>query len=46
MDVSKESRTISFSASEVAQAAGLPNPDQYAFADGQPLATVTLERSE
>ena len=45
MDVSKETRTISFSASEAAQAAGLPDPDQFDFEDGQPTVTVTIERN-
>ena len=39
-------RSLSFSAQDLAQAAGLTAPEQWQFADGGPDATATLSRKE
>jgi len=52
MQVGEESRTVTvarklaFSAQDLAQAAGLDNPDQWRFADSDADATATVTRTE
>jgi len=46
MQVSKETRTVTLSAEDLARVAGLASPEQWKFIDGGPDATATLERTE
>ena len=52
MQVGDEVRTVTvaqvltFTAEDLAQAAGLAGPEQWKFADGGPDATATLTRHE